>query len=144
MKQTDLMIGDWVQFTYTPYGQNESRTIVFQVSEVENFSAAGLYFVCGVKYGRVCEVEKLQPIPLTAEILEKNGFDGEYKASYQIYESKEFDVMYISIWKNRLSIRKSPDIRQPHSSERLSITCNYVHELQHAFRLCGIEKEIEL
>ena len=69
----------------------------------------------------------IEPIPLTAEILEKNGFvlDGE------------------SWWYKDFRIVLS-------SSKGVSLVCGrqikfcYVHELQHALRLCGIDKEIIL
>lgn len=68
-----------------------------------------------------------KPIQLTPEILEKNGFvqDGE------------------SWWYQDFRIVLS-------TSKGESLVCGrqvkfcYIHQLQHALRLCGIEKEIEL
>lgn len=76
--------------------------------------------------------EYLDPIPLTPEILEKNGFiNGEFYASSHI---EDWQIMSDG---SHLAAR----------SERgwcIDIPCRYVHELQHALRLCGIEKEMEL
>lgn len=86
----------------------------------------------------------LEPIPLTPEILEKNGFDGVYSSNYKIFKEEGYSTLYISLWKGRLSIYKTPDIRQRHAATRLSMDCKYVHELQNALSLCGIEYEVKL
>lgn len=75
---------------------------------------------------------EIEPIPLTPEILEKNGFrlekfSGE-TMSGMWWESPEFVIredMRDSIGKNNFKFE-------------------YVHELQHALKLCGINKEITL
>lgn len=79
---------------------------------------------------------KLSPMPLTYEILKKNGgimsdtlakFDiGNY---YVIYEYDGF----LTICEDNYNERKIS-----------YIDCEYVHQLQHALRLCGINKEIVL
>lgn len=71
--------------------------------------------------------DEYEPIPLTPEILEKNWFirDGE------------------SWWYQDFRIVLS-------TSKGASLVCGrlknfaFVHELQHALRLCGIEKEITI
>jgi len=156
MKATDLMLGDWVQYTYTPYGQNESRTIVFQVSEIERF--ARTYFACSTKYGRVCEVEKLQPIPLTAEILEKNGFQWGYTSDEEdIQAVGEGDFEKGWVWDEGAGSVKVifPDGTDSGEvvidDQRFDKIIQFlwkeiinVHQLQNALRLCGIEHEIIL
>ncbi len=101
-------------------------------------------------------VEYLEPIPLTPEILEKNGwyhakFDGSYGrkamridgyyrdelpkgvdnalsfAQWSIDEKFMYHMLEIFMWVGSIHLK-----------------IEYVHELQHALRLCGIEKEIEL
>lgn len=143
MKLTELMIGDWVQYTYTPYGQNEPRTMVFQVSQIECFSRRGEYFVWGVKEGRVCRVEDLQPIPLTAEILDKNGFDCSDKEVAQLYFK---DGDYRGHFSLRAMYDKKSGEQRGWSFFAFSVLTilDNVHELQNALRLCGIEKEIVL
>lgn len=77
-------------------------------------------------YGGVW-VAFLEPIPLTAEILKKNGFlrDGE------------------SWWYQDFRIVLS-------TSKGVSLVCGrqikfaFVHELQHAMRFCGIDKKINI
>lgn len=74
----------------------------------------------------------LHPIPLTAEILEKNGF--ETYAMYHTLHDKQVRIEYY--WhESRLEI-------QPYDGEpwiKLA-PLRYVHELQHALRLCGLNE----
>ena len=105
MKTSELMIGDWVSDTRTG-----------TPLRVNPFMAE-------------LEVPEWQPIPLTVEILEKNGFE---------------DAFWIStscnlLWKDG----KLQNFCREEDDE-VCIPCEYVHELQHALRLCKIEKEIVL
>ena len=83
------------------------------------------------------DCDDIEPIPLTAEILEKNGFVGELCSNGIDYVSEEYKLRIIcktndvgwTIYANHFGLDKK-DV--------------FVHELQHALRLCGIEKEIEL
>lgn len=133
----DLMIGDWVN--YRPGWINE------ETNQVEYESGTGfpvriemLYYCQGeglVQYndgendGIEAAEYELFPIPITPEILEKNGFNlsqskGEWSPSIVGFS---FDNCWVG------------DELKWHR-----IHIKYVHELQHALRLCGIEKEIEL
>ena len=82
------------------------------------------------------------PIPITPEILEKNGFvqnpRSKSRRSHQICT----DSVYISWWRGRLNILFKPFIG--HSTNHVNVDGKYVHELQHALRICGIKKEIVL
>lgn len=100
-------------------------------------------------------VDYLEPIPLTGDILEKNGFE-----KIQIHGEKQDDIFQcydgeiiieVGIYDpNFILIHyhyETPD--GIHSGELSSIVKVdggkfYLHELQHALRLCGINKEIEL
>jgi hypothetical protein len=136
MKATDLMAGDWVFHVRNRIASGFEAGGPVRVLEIyEHGPQTTDGFVRN---------EDLEPIPITPEILEKNGFDGAYKKTYQIYESNGYDKLYISYWRGRLSIITSPDIRKKHSTNRIHIDCSYVHELQHCLALFGIEKEIEL
>ena len=95
------------------------------------------------RYMRTCDIFK--PIPLTAEILEANGFrklneerflleDSEDKYWIKFYPKNTnytggvYD--YIDLDCGCISIREMP--------------IEFVHELQHALNLCEIDKEIKL
>lgn len=76
--------------------------------------------------------EYLDSIPLTPEILEKNGFkDGQY-----------FAELYIQGWHVISDARNL--CMECERGWHMNIPCRCVHQLQHALRLCQIEKEIEL
>lgn len=72
-----------------------------------------------------------EPIPLTPEILEKNGWVCEYFGRRQEWwlDKTKFPIVRYS----------ANDIL--HHNE---IVLKFVHQLQHALRLFGIDKEIEL
>ena len=128
------MIDDWVYNTHNR--QNE------QVAEI----GSGLVML---NYNDLYEYDEIEPIPLTSEILEKNGFlTNKHVYPYPYYEYiNEKDKLKIGFafpQGNRTSY-KEPWVYI--DSERVFIEhlpCVFVHELQNALRLCGIEKEIEL
>lgn len=72
------------------------------------------------------DIKHLEPIPLTSEILTKNG----WRKRPQRY----FDEWYGCIMINE----------QDGKFYYAGIPLNHVHELQHLLRLCGGEREIEL
>ncbi len=72
----------------------------------------------------------IEPIPLTVEILEKNGFVIESRDCFN--EPLQYYVLADGLWINIIG--------ENYFEGKLEC----VHELQHTLRLCGIEKEIEL
>lgn len=81
-----------------------------------------------------CNDKDIEPIPLTPEILFKNGFKDAQFYSELLWN----DAFQIISDCSTLSIRcKNSDLS-------LNIPCDEVHELQHALKLCGIDKTIEL
>ena len=136
MKPTDLMIGDWVCLKDDV--QYESPMKVDGIL-AHNISLEGEGFL-----GDADEI--ISPIPLTAEILEKNGF--KYKTTdwdvvyegphYGKYNLKKFHVL---IGKENITLASyygyigHGDV-DAHGFAHI----NYVHELQHALRLCGLNE----
>lgn len=145
MKANELMIGDWFRFRYTIDGREMVKT--FRISQIEN--ELGEYYVWGNGFGRMCYPDRLEPIPITPEILEKNGL------KKQGFDGWEFDylteggcLLYVVLWRcdypkeyhTHLTIESySADF-----GSFKSFRIDNVHELQHALRLCGIGKEIVL
>ena len=130
MKKEDLIIGDWV----TRRGVPE-----------EHMRICGMNVLAGVVYldqdgrGVTEKFENIEPIPLTTEILEKNGWIlKEFGCHKQFqYSFEDYDTEII------LKI----DYEKPNfivSFFRTSFELKYVNDLQHALKLCGIEKEIVL
>ena len=121
IKISDLSIGDWVMY----------RDREWQVCSLYKFTEeVGLLR----KDSQFCEyVSDLHPIPLTPEILEKNGFvkeeDEDGNKRYSLIEGgTKFSLGYArSVFQWTFPI----DVR-------------FVHKLQNLLRFCGLKKEIEL
>lgn len=138
MKAEELMRFDWVKLA----DDNTPK----QVDWIRS-GEVGLF------WNRTVTPPYLEPIPLTAEILEQNGFEelmneGESCASrfgrtpkptgvWQ-YGFGQFDsVAYVPEW-NFLRIKFMEGCTADIDDIK------YVHELQHALRLFKVNKEIEL
>ena len=124
MKASDLMIGDYV--TVIPSG------MIIQVAAVHKRKVA--YHACTSKLSWVRE-GLLRPIPLTREILEKNGM--KFRTNVGWFAEDDDGSLEIST--------KGENVYWTINDWEYSILkLNYVHELQHALKLCRIEKEIVL
>ena len=123
MEANELMIGDWV---IHPYYKHPSKIVYFNGSRVR------------VEYEEV-EAESLRPIPLTPEILEKIGFESQPNIGYIIDDWDGTQIIYDS-WNHNLRIIKNYKV----CLDIEAFDDIAVHELQHALKLCCIEKEIEL
>ena len=121
MKANELMIGDWVSYNGQPLRVN--------------CVAIGSIGLEGVDSDIICKEEMVKPIPLTPEILEKDGFEKDPETGEMIwYDDDVTEVVWLG---TLLRIRCEYGI-----CDFAAII--YVNELQHALRLCGIEKTIEL
>ena len=136
------MIGDWLRLRYE---NSEGKEIVidFRISQVQKFSVTGSIYVWSDERGNMGDIENhIEPIPITPEILLKNGFEfrgeGTARKPYQIID----DGLYISWWNNRLVIRYKRESGR--ASNYLNLDCRYVHDLQHCLRMAGIEKNITI
>ena len=110
----DLMIGDWFAFQGHPYKCTASDIEALTECEEKGIPT------------------DISEIPITPEILKNNGFkDGQFFAEL-LY--REWQIMCDCA---HLAMRHE-------DGWFMDIRCHYIHELQHALRLCGIEKEIEL
>lgn len=89
----------------------------------------------------------IEPIPLTAEILEKNGFkkcDGNEWSVFK-YEDDDYTkkALYQVLWSaDELYLEIDSYTSRTGEFNRMGV--EFVHELQHALRLCGITCEIIL
>lgn len=127
MEATELMVGDYVKCNPRCPGHR-----VDYISELEE--------EVGVD-GEILSLDMIEPIPLTQEILKKkkneftlkeeeNGMYGVTIAPYYTRNDVPFEVFCdgdpFAIW-----------FKDP-------VNIKYVHEIQHALRLCGITREIIL
>ena len=118
MKAKDLMIGDWIKTGHLDYNK------VQEIARDENMQWY-ISFACSATLFRAYEFE---PIPLTPEILEKNGWkETEY---WHEYEDGNTIIQYSlsNIW----GIINEIEIEH--------FKCEYVHQYQHLLRLCGLNE----
>ena len=81
-----------------------------------------------------CHLNHFEPIPITPEILEKNGWRSDM-ADRNFWATDEVYIYnHDGVWRLR---PKSPELL-------IVVDIKYVHELQRALRLLGVEKEIIL
>ena len=142
MKATELMIGNWVKIK-GDYGKPLKITTIDDTYNSIN------YFNGDAEGELTLQLNEIEPIPITPEILEKNGF---IRDPLWHHCDKDLDNYSISVqlgYANRIEYikisEKGKDNVIPSERTKLYLThIKYVHQLQHALRLCGIEKEIVL
>lgn len=124
MKASELMIGDWVMD-----GDVAAR--------VTSLTCDGIIETTL----RISNVEVVELIPLTAEILEKNfqellpGINLMYqlKGPYCVMNEDENQWVFGLVKNDGENSGRYPLVK-----------IAFIHELQHALRMCGIDKTIEL
>ena len=140
MKPEELQLGDIV--ATTPSG------MPIKVVAIHRKKVA--YHACTDRFSWV-RIGLLQPIPLACEILKKNGFTGgEYKSwTGDVWYLEEEGFRKIGLTMSRKESTLWGEKIKPLSPDSIGYNfavpnIKYVHELQHALRLCGIDKEIEI
>lgn len=154
MNIQELSVGDWVTTDIvhlTVEGDDLTNAFVKQTQKpISIISLLGEDELIFAKiddeliggYGTIyLKAENTSPIPLTQEILEKNGLEF-------IDDGNDAVIFLCSdmFWA-RLCVGDCFWSIGVHSEDRLdAVTCNvkYVHQLQHALRLAGVGKEIKL
>ena len=126
MKVTDLMIGDWVQ--------NETGTIVGRVVNLDVYGARVQFA------GYTIDADYVYPVQLTPEIVEKNGFRGDVYSCVLKFEACGDEFLF------KIRHYLEPDGHTDYTFYGFGGEYNihYVHELQHAMKLCGLNNEINL
>lgn len=132
MKPEELMIGGWVLDGTTP-------------AQITSITCDGIIETTASEYSNI---ELIEPISITPEFLEKNGFRKTKGYATTTYEWTIMDgvTIYINIFEDNDIIvgietkpKKGIGVNRLHHCE-----IKYVHQLQQAMRLCGINKEITL
>lgn len=146
MKANELMIGDWVRIDEPDKYAGATGQIQSLMYHREDDAAYFNVFIQG-KFGYVSRdvcSDDIRPIPLTADILEKNGFENIGDDTYQIEEKPCW--FWVDFFRHTYGCEYDTSTYEYEDDEhRLKLYgIPSVHELQHALRLCGIEKEIEL
>ena len=89
----------------------------------------------------------IKPIPLTPEILMKSGFREDRPGiTYRLrrYGETKIDIVDVFFHQDRAVTASINGTTSDIFVNVLHCHCEHVHELQHALRMCGIEKDIEL
>ena len=126
IKSSELSIGDWVR---------NCKGTNLRITEIP--------WNCIVTKHKGIEhalrFSSIHPIPLTPEILEKNGF--RKNGNYNEWNLGEWDdIPFIGVSLDRQCIR----IKHFGNDIYIEGKVVYVHQLQNALRLAGVGKEIEL
>lgn len=132
---SDLSVGDWVQNNYGDYVKVE-----------------GIWQGCNSNYqvdifcdGKIATILPchLHPIPITAEILEANGF---VKGDDFLHKIDLPDNILLGVRRQTDGYIFELKREKRRIGELLVIIrgIRYIHELQHALRLARVEKEIYL
>ena len=146
MKAKELMIGDWVRIDEPDKYAGATGQIQSLMYNREDYVAYFNVFIQG-KFGYVSRDvcgDDIRPIPLTAEILEKNGFENIGDDTYQLEEKPCW--FWVDFFRHTYGCEYDTSTYEYEDDERRLKLYGIpsVHELQHALRICGIEKEIEL
>ena len=132
LKISDLSVGDWVYYKEgnTPYSIRSIYRTGIQDCVVLNDD----------KYseGVIAFVDRLTPIPITAEILVKNGFVRS-TSQFIVYHTDKVWISY-----DKPSETWSVTMYINDNTSNLHANILHIHELQHALRLAGVDKEINL
>ena len=137
LKISELSVGDWVR---------DGNGIIAKVRGIENWSNGYILNVQTVS-GSICTLSATGalPIPITAEILEKNGLFR--------HERDDDSPERIVLTNHFIMARTYTDVdwwrvliydEGLHTKELFNGIIYSVHQLQHALNLAGIDKEINL
>ena len=116
MNAADLMIGDWV-------GVFDDKGIIKDCRQVDWIRTGEI----GMRYQKVWAIGCIEPILLTPEILEKNGWEHN-----GIFMDKRIDGNIYFSWSDKFGA-------ELYQNNYYMCYCKYVHTLQHALRLCGFD-----
>ena len=129
IKISDLSVGDWVAYNGKKY----------RIKEISSpYASVTLW---GNNEQRDESIVLIEPIFLSTEILQKNGLE---------YVDDDNDaVIFLScdLFWSRLCVGDTFWRVGIHTEDKLdAVVCDVrdVHQLQHALRLAGVEKEIEI
>lgn len=133
MEAKELMIGDWVFYS--------KKAFPYQIKLL----GENLCKLDGIDDS--VDLEEIYPVLLTEKTLKKSGFNvGQYSSwtehhtSYSLLSDKGRRIVIVDFKEGKLNSMEVYGFLIDIESHNIKS----VHELQHAMRLCGIEKEIVL
>lgn len=162
LKISDISVGDWVnvmteKLTSLVFCEEIEIARGYIHSQIKGIREDG-YIAVEAADGRYTLVNLgcIEPIPITAEILVKNGFVRR-STEFPIYEYTTLlgkmlrtTVVNLNHPYNYILCRIEDTSKEFHELERTPVNSSidrnpiHIHDLQHALRLAGIDKEINL
>lgn len=131
MKGSELQIGDLVQ-GFVP----DSYSRVYGIFNEQRIAVIAEPTKAYIELS----VDDIQPILLTPEILEKNGFKyNDESGKYAGCTWYDGNLMLHLEYDFRIVVTNDFD---DESTNRTPFVLRYVHQLQHVYKLLGIDKEI--
>ena len=139
MKPEELQIGDWVCWKGKPVQIAQISGIKYSFGHIDVELAH-----CGSGFLERHDIKSISPIPITSEILLKNGFEKvENSGGFSLYRKDENGfAMYHIHYHHHYYLDIDGYIRGISTFEGVNI--QYIHQLQQALRLCGITIEIKI
>ena len=138
IKISDLSIGDYISYCDRVY-------------KVHSIEGQGLVGASNDSYSSphiLKHVDYLEPIPITVDILEKNGWEFFKDSRWWILET-DMDVR-CNVWlgrNNECRVEvscKNEELDYYSLYADIQLRKAHIHQLQHALRLAGVNKEIKL
>lgn len=134
LKISDLSVGDWVHHDF----YEVDMRVVNIYGNRESVIAASRS-----NRGITCHLDHFTPIPITAEILEANGWEkGRRGEVYHYLRLDKNSTLYVHASTNGWRVEITYDAAGILRTTHLMPDVVSVHQLQHILRLAGVEKEI--
>lgn len=148
MKANELMTGAFVYFCCFDGSKIVVRVTGFKDGTVYGDSKKGSHW---------CNIENVEPIPLTPEVLARMGFtieevpkyddtytEDEYTATMKCVDARKCNVeIEYKTYRNEITVF-SHDYHNILQYRSIETQVEYVHELQHILRVMKVDKELEL
>jgi len=148
MTANELMIGAFAYFNCF-----DGSKIVVRVTGFKD----GIVYGDSKKGSHWCNIEKVEPIPLTPEVLARMGFtieevpkyddtytEDEYTATIKCVDSRkcEVEIEYKTYWKELSAFNYDPHNRLGFTN--IITHVEYVHELQYILKVLKVYKDLEV
>ena len=132
MKVTNLMVGDWILINNIPHKIQAIDSIDAEIQADDE-----LYYI---GEDRCHSEDKIEGIPLTAEILEKDGWERDIDKEWE-YNNSHILPHYCYQWEKRnVKIEMYSGLEGFTISLIIGRRFYAVHELQHVLRLYGLDE----
>lgn len=148
MKVNELSVGDWVQVRSVALRGEERLSPPMRVSAIgEDWVNTMIDHEQGDPFED--DIKDIRPIPLTAGILEKNGFEriseSPYVLEYRLcVDGKCESYLFVNFRLRTGMIQVCFDSAGTFPKIGFTKYEMFVHDLQHALFMCGIDKDIIL